>query len=114
MLHPRSVSVVKFEGKVVEDHVLTGVNVFFVVYLSIFALAMLLISIDGLDFTTGFTAVAACLNNTGPGLELVGPIGNYSVFSGFSKVILSVAMLLGRLEIFPLLVLFSPSVWKQR
>ena len=76
--------------------------------------SVLLVSTNGLDTTTNFTAVLSCLNNVGPGLELIGPSGNYSVFPVFSKLILMIDMLAGRLELFPMLLLFSPSTWKKR
>ena len=76
-------------------------------------LATLMISVDGYDLETSLTAVVACFNNIGPGIGAVGPMGNYSIFSGFSKLVLSISMLLGRLEIFPLIMLFSPSIWRR-
>ena len=78
------------------------------------ALSMLLISLDNFSLETTTTAVIACINNIGPGLDMVGPTGNYSQFSNFSKIILSLDMLIGRLEIFPVLMLFVPRVWKKR
>ena len=88
-------------------------NVFMITYILIFAFSVLLIAFDNLDLTTNFTAVAATLNNIGPGLELVGPTSNFSVFSPFSKLILIFDMLAGRLELFPLLLLFARSTWKK-
>ena len=82
-------------------------------YVTIFMMALLIISIDNFNFTTNFTAVAATLNNIGPGLDLVGPTGNFSLFSDLSKYVLSMCMLIGRLEIFPMLLLFSPSTWRK-
>ena len=82
-------------------------------YLIIFVFSILLISLDNLDAITNFTAVAATINNIGPGLSLVGPVSNYSCFSAFSKIILSLDMLIGRLEVFPLLILLSPRTWKK-
>ena len=86
---------------------------FLVVYIGIFVISFLLLAIENKDFTTTFTAVAANLNNTGPGLGEVGPVGNYANFSIFSKLVLIFDMLAGRLELFPLLLLFSPSMWKK-
>jgi len=82
-------------------------------YLIIFAFSILIISIDNFDFTTNFTAIAATINNIGPGLAKVGPVQNFSIFSPLSKIVLIFDMLVGRLEIFPLLILFSPYTWKK-
>jgi len=114
MLHPRSVKVIKMDDKPVEADVLDGTQSFMIVYSLIAIVSMLLISLDNFDFETTVTSVLACLNNIGPGLSLVGPTGNYSAFSPLSKVILTFNMLLGRLEIFPMLLLFAPSVWRSR
>jgi len=113
LAHPKSTIKVKLNGKPLEHETLRGVNVFFVAYMLIFATAMLLISIDNLDFTSNFTAVVATLSNIGPGLEAVGPMANFSVYSPFSTFVLSLAMIIGRLEIFPMLVLFSRHTWKR-
>ena len=88
-------------------------NVFMVSYFIIFFLSLLIISIDNMSFTTNFTAVAATINNIGPGLDMVGPTSNFGAYSPFSKLVLSFNMLLGRLEIFPLLTLFSPFTWRK-
>lgn len=112
-IHPHMVRKIKFEGRVVEHEVLRTVNVFMVTYVLIFGVSTLLIGIDNFDLTTNFTAVAATLNNIGPGLELVGPTQNFALFSGFSKIVLIFDMLAGRLEIFPLLLLFYKETWKQ-
>lgn len=111
IVHPHNIRKVKMDGRVVEHSVMRSVNVFFVSYMIIFAVSVLLISLDNFDFTTNFTAVAATLNNIGPGLELVGPASNFSCFSDFSKLVLTFDMLVGRLEIFPLLALFSKNTW---
>ncbi len=112
-LHPRSIKIIQFEQKPVEHLVLRTVNVFVVAYLLILAGSVLLISLDNFDFTTNFTAVAATLNNIGPGLNGVGPAGNFSQFSVLSKMVMIFDMLAGRLEIFPLLLLFTPATWKK-
>ena len=112
LLHKRSVKVLKINKKKIENDTVRSINVFFATYIIIFTLSVLLISLDNFDFTTSFTAVAATLNNVGPGLEVVGPMGNYSSFSDLSKFVMMFDMLAGRLEIFPLLLLFSPSTWK--
>lgn len=113
LVHPRNVKSVKMDGKTVEHSVMRTTSIFLVVYIGIFALSYLLLSLDNFDFTTTFTAVAANLNNTGPGLGAVGPMGNYSDFSILSKIVLIFDMLAGRLELFPLMLLFAPSAWKK-
>lgn len=112
-IHPRSIKIIKLESKPVEHLVLRAVNVFMVAYLIILFGSVLLVSLDNFDFTTNFTAVVATLNNIGPGLELVGPSGNFSHFGFLSKYVLMFDMLAGRLELFPLLLLFSPATWKK-
>ena len=113
MLHPRSVSVLKAEGKPVDQTVIHGTAVYFITYMGIFAVSILLVSIDGFDMVSTLTSVITCFNNVGPGLGMVGPMGNFADFSDFSKIILSLDMLLGRLEIFPIFMLFSPSIWRR-
>ena len=112
IIHPHMVKKLKFEGRVVGQEVLRSVNAFMVAYVLIFAVSTLFVCLDGFDLVTSFTAVAATLNNIGPGLEMVGPIGNFSCFSDLSKIVLIFDMLAGRLEIFPLLVLFFRDTWK--
>ena len=114
LAHPRSVKIIKFDGKPVEKTVLNSALVFLAVYMFLFVVSVVLVSLDNFDLVTTFTAVAATFNNIGPGLGLVGPTGNFSAFSPFSKLVLIFDMLAGRLEIFPLLLLFTPSVWKKR
>jgi len=111
--HPKSTYKVTMDGRSIEHETIRGVNVFMISYLAIYAFSLLIISIDNMDFTTNFTAVAATLNNIGPGLARVGPTQNFSLYSGVSKLVLVFDMLAGRLEIFPLLVLFSPVAWKK-
>ena len=111
--HPRTTLKIKMNGRTVEHETVRGVNVFMASYIVIFGGALLLVSLDNFDFTTNFTAVLATLNNIGPGLNVVGPVGNFSEFSGLSKMILSICMIVGRLEIFPMLLLFSPYTWKK-
>ncbi len=113
ILHPRSVSVVKLDGRVVDEKVLHTVMVFLGTYMLIAFSAMLVVALDDFSFGTTFTAVVACIGNIGPGLEQVGPMGNFADFSPFSKVVLSMCMIIGRLEIFPILVLFSKSAWQR-
>lgn len=111
MLHPRSVSKVHFEGKPLEDTTMNSVTTYFVIYMICFLGAFLLISFENFGFESNFSAVAACFNNIGPGFGAVGPASNYSVYTNFSKIVLSFAMLLGRLEIFPIIIFFSPYTW---
>ena len=112
-LHPRSVKKVIMDGKVVEHEVIRTINVFMVTYLLIFTISVLLISLDNYDLITNFTAVAATFNNIGPGLEMVGPTQNFGLFSNWSKIVLIFDMLAGRLELFPLLLLFVRDTWKK-
>ncbi|MFA9379513.1 MAG: TrkH family potassium uptake protein [Acetanaerobacterium sp.] len=114
MLSPRSVSSVKLEGQALSREVTTGVNTFFTVYMLVVGGSMLLLMLDRFGMTTSFTAVIACINNIGPGLELVGPMGNYAAFSPMSKIVLIFDMLAGRLELFPILMLFSAAAWRRR
>ncbi|MBQ9953493.1 MAG: TrkH family potassium uptake protein [Clostridia bacterium] len=111
IIHPRTVKKVHLEGKVIEHSTMRSVNTFLVSYLGVFVISLLLISLDNFDFTTNFSAVAATINNIGPGLELVGPSKNFQNYSDLSKLILSFDMLAGRLEIFPILALLSPQTW---
>lgn len=113
IVHPHNVKKLKMDGRIVEHSVVRSVNVFLVSYLFIFAISVLLISLDNFDFTTNFTAVAATINNIGPGLEMVGPTQNFGMFSNFSKIVLTFDMLVGRLELFPLLILFSKNTWSK-
>ena len=113
LVHPRSVNTVRFEGKTVDSETLNGVGGYIIVYMIIFFVVLLLLSFSGLDFLTNFTATAACFNNVGPGFGAVGPLSNFSCYSGVYQIILSFAMLLGRLEIFPILLAFAPSTWRK-
>ena len=113
LLHPRSVKIIKIEKKPVEHQVLRSINTFLAAYITIFVLSMMIISLDNFDFTTNFTAIAATFNNIGPGLAGVGPAENFSAFSPLSKWVMMFDMLAGRLEVFPMLLLFTPSTWKR-
>ncbi len=113
-LNPRSVETVKLDRRTVEESVVKGISVFFGTYMIVAAVSMILISIDGRDFTTTSTAVIACISNIGPGLGAVGPAGNFADFSVFSKLVLSFDMLAGRLELIPMLMLFSPYAWLRK
>lgn len=111
-IHPKSVIKIKVEGKPVEHEVVRAVNVYFITFMTVFAGSVVLLSFEGHSLVTNFTAVIASLNNIGPGLELVGPTQNFGIFSNFSKYILMIDMLAGRLELFPIIILFHPSIWK--
>lgn len=113
IIHPRSVKKITMDGHIVPHEVLRSTNVFIAVYFLIFFFSILIISVDNLDFTTNFTAVAATINNIGPGMELVGPTQNFSMFSVPAKLVLMFDMLAGRLELFPMLLLFSVRNWKR-
>ncbi len=112
-LHPNAVKKIKMDQKTITHDILRSTNIYLTLYLLIFAVSILLVSLDNFDMTTNFTAVTATLNNIGPGLEIVGPMGNFSSFSYFSKCVLIFDMLAGRLEIFPLLLLFFKGTWKK-
>lgn len=111
-VHPRNIRKIKLNGRVVEHEVQRSVNIYFITYCLLLVLSTAAIALDNFDFITNFTAVVATLNNIGPGLELVGPTGNFGMFSVFSKFVLMFDMLAGRLELFPMLVLLSPYTWK--
>ena len=112
-LHPNAVKKIKMDGKAIPHEVVRSTNIFFIVYVLLFAGSLFLISFDDLDLITNFTAITATFNNIGPGLELVGPTGNFSVFSYFSKLVMTFDMLACRLEIFPLLLLFVRDTWRK-
>ena len=114
MLRPRSVQISRMDGKRLENSTVRGASAFLVAYCLLCCLSMALVSLDNFSLETTVTAVIACINNIGPGLDMVGATGNYSQFSPFVKLVLSLDMLLGRLEIFPVLLLFTPGVWKKR
>lgn len=113
ILHPKRIQSVKIDGKVIEEETISGVFLFIAAYAVIALIAMFIISFDGFDLITTSTSVITTLSNIGPGLELVGPTGNFAAFSDLSKTVLSFCMLAGRLEIYPMLILFSASVWKK-
>lgn len=112
-LHPNSIKKIKMDGKALEHEVVRNTNVFLITYVMIFVFSILLLAFDNLDLITNFTAVAATFNNIGPGLELVGPMANFSIFSAPAKLVLIFDMLAERLEIFPLLLLFVRDTWKR-
>lgn len=109
---PKSIKKIKIDGKPVESEVIRGINVYFITFMVLFAASVFCLSFEGKDLVTNFTAVAATINNIGPGLELVGPTQNFGFFSPFSKYVLMFDMLAGRLELFPLLLLLYPPSWR--
>lgn len=112
MLHPNAVATVRMEGRPVSSKILRSTHVFLVVYLLVMSISTLLLSLDGFDLVTTFTAVVSCINNIGPGLGQVGPMGNFAAFSPAAKILLAFDMLAGRLELFPMLLL-APSLWRR-
>lgn len=114
MIRPRRVNIVRMDGRRVEDTVMFGTTAYMAAYLLIAVLSMMVILLDGKGLVTSISAVLCTFNNIGPGLEMVGPTGNFSSFSDLSKFVLSFDMLLGRLEIFPILFMLSPEVWRRK
>ncbi len=112
MIHPRNVKILKFEGKPIEHTVMRSVNTYIMTYVVLFVGSLLIVSLDGFDYQTTFTAIAATFNNIGPGIGGVGPMCNYSGFSYMSKIVMTFGMLAGRLELFPMLLLFNVRTWK--
>lgn len=113
IIHPRSIKIIRFEGKPVEHNVLRSINTYFAAYMLIFIVSFVIVCLNNFDLITNFTAVAATLNNVGPGLQLVGPTGHFGDFNVLSKLVLIFDMLAGRLELFPLLLLMMPSSWRK-
>ena len=113
MIHPRNVKVLKFEGKAIDHDVLRSVNTYIMTYVVLFAGSLVIVSLDNFDFQSTFTAITATINNIGPGIGAVGPMCNYSGFSYLSKIVMILDMLAGRLELFPILLLFSVRTWKK-
>ena len=113
MIHSRSVEHIRFGGRITEEETISACLVYLAVYCMLMAASVVLVSLDNFTFEDNTTAVIACLNNIGPGLGMVGPAGNFSAFSPLSKLVLSFDMLAGRLELFPVLLLFSPSMWRR-
>ena len=114
-IHPRQVNKITIDKRPVPDETVRSVNSYIACYIIVFVVALLLISLDPYvtDLTTGFTSIAATINNIGPGLGTIGPTSNFSGFSWFSKIVLSFTMIAGRLELIPILILFSPRTWKK-
>lgn len=114
MIHPHEVKKLRMDGHVIKPEVLRSAHVYLVIYWTLFLLSVLLISMDNFDFTTNFTAVAATFNNIGPGLGGVGPVSNFGCYSVFSKFVLMAGMLIGRLELYPVIIFMMPSTWKHK
>ena len=114
LVHPRQVQAIFSNGHPVDEKVLQNTNAYLAAYVSFVVLSFLLVSTDGFSSTTNFSAVLACFNNIGPGFDAVGPSCNFASYSIFSKLVLVVDMLAGRLEIFPILILFSRTTWKRK
>lgn len=113
IFHPKAIRPIKVNGKIVGDETIRGINSFIALYLIIFAISTILISLEGVDLITAFTSVAATIGNIGPGLELVGPTSNFGAYSQISKAYFSLLMLLGRLELFTIIALLSPRNWSR-
>ena len=114
LIHPKQVKKITIDKRPVDREVVRSVNAYLSCYILVFAISLLLITLDNRDMVTNFTAIAATINNIGPGLSGVGPTSNYAAFSVFSKLVLTFDMIAGRLELFPMLILFSPATWKNR
>lgn len=114
LLHPKSVNLVTSEDKAMDTDTVHGVHSYLGIYIFLMMVSVLLVSLDNKDFATTFSSVTACFNNIGPGISGVGPMENFSFFSDFSKIVLSLDMLLGRLECLPIMIMLVPSVWKKR
>jgi len=114
MLSPRSINSVKMDGKQVDQAVIKSTGNYLILYVAMLVLIFLAISFEPFSFETNFTATVTCFNNVGPGFGAVGPASNFAAYTPFSKLVLSFAMLLGRLELFPMLLLFSPSLWRKK
>ena len=110
-MHPKQVKKITIDGREVDREVVRSVNAYVVCYILVFVVSLMAISFENRDLVTNFTSVLATLNNVGPGLD--GAYANYAAFSDFSKIVLTFDMLIGRLELFPMLILFTPSTWKR-
>lgn len=113
IIHPEAIKRIRLEGKSLDYNVVRSVSTYLIAYCFVYIISIFFISFDGFDFTTNFSAISATFNNIGPGLAKVGPIENFSIYSPFSKAVMIFDMLAGRLEIFPMLILFSPKTWKR-
>lgn len=113
-LSPKCVYVLKGEDKTMDTATVHGVQTYFILYIGLMLISLLLVSVDNADFATSFSSVVTCINNIGPGLNRVGPVENFSFYSGFVKIVLSFDMLFGRLECLPIIIMLSPSVWRSK
>ena len=114
MINPRKVETIYVDKKPVNDTTVDSVQSYFIVYMVMLIICALLISVDNFSMITNISASLACISNIGPGFDAVGPYGSFAGFSNFSKFILSIEMIAGRLELFPMLILFNPKTWKRR
>lgn len=113
IVHPRSVNLIKLDGYKIEEDAIRSVTGFIILYILILLGSFMIVSLNDFDFITNMTAVTTCISNVGPGLNMAGPVENFAFFSSFSKLVLCLDMLLGRLEIFPIIMLFAPSIWRK-
>ncbi|MBO4800071.1 MAG: TrkH family potassium uptake protein [Lachnospiraceae bacterium] len=113
MLYPNRVKIIKMDGHAVPEETVSGVKGYIVVFFIIFGVSLFIISFDNYDFTTSFTSVATTINNIGPGLNMVGPVENFTHYSILSKLVFTMDMLIGRLEIYPMLAIFAPMAWRK-
>ena len=113
LIHPNHVRKIEIDGRKIEHNIIRSTNVYMICYFILFVVSVLIISFDNHSLVTNFTAVATTINNVGPGLDMVGPTSNFDFFSDISKLVLIFNMLAGRLELFPVLLLFSPATWKK-
>ncbi len=113
IIHPNSIQTIKIDGKSLDNDTLKSILIFFFAYTIIIIFAVILVSLDNLDFMTSFSAVIATISNIGPGFESVGPMGSFADFSALSKIVFTACMIIGRLEVLPVLVLFAPSTYKK-
>lgn len=113
IIHPRAITQLKFGKRLVTDDIIKGIWGFFIIYLGLFILSSFFLTVLGIDLVTAFSAVATCIGNVGPGLGLVGPTDNFAHLPQLAKWILSFCMLLGRLEIYTVIVLLVPEFWRK-
>jgi len=113
-IHPSSVSRIKIGGKSVEDDIIDNTLIFFFTYIFVLFVSTLILSLDNFDFMTTFSAALASVSNTGSGFELIGPLGSFSQFSNLSKLTMTISMIVGRLEVLPVITLISPSIWQKQ
>ena len=114
IMHPQKVQVVRVNGKPVDERILSNTNSYLAIYVTIIVVSFLVLGLDNFSMTTNFSAVMACFNNIGPGLSSVGPMYSYAEYSALSKIVLSIAMLLGRLEIYPIIITLTLTTWKKK